>query len=323
MRKFISILLALTLLTGILSGCGQSAAAGDSGQMRIVTTIFPEYDWVRQILGDQAENAEITILLRSGVDLHSYQPTAEDIIQIAGCDLFLYVGGESDAWAEDALAQTANDKRVVVKLMDVLSDCVVEEEIVEGMAHDHEAEDAEEARENDEHVWLSLRNAQIVCRHLAQRLGELDSDNAAVYSANAERYVAELAALDERYQAVVNDAAFDTLLFADRFPFRYLAEDYGISYYAAFSGCSAETEASFETIAFLADKAATLNLPAVMIIDGSDGSIANTVIQTAGTNQKILSLNSMQSVTSADVQAGTTYLSIMEQNLEVLKDALN
>lgn len=330
MRKIMSVILTALMLTGILSGCSTSSAPEQGKTLRIVTTIFPVYDWVCQILGEQAENAEITLLMDSGVDLHNYQPTVDDMVRISTCDLFLYVGGESDAWVTDALATATNRNLVAVNLMEVLGEAVKEEEIIEGMEHDHEheeeshEEESEHHHEMDEHIWLSLNNARVICTQIAQQLAALDSANADVYIENAEKYCAALEELDTRYRETVGAAARDTLLFADRFPFRYLVDDYGISYYAAFSGCSAETEASFETVAFLAGKVDELGLTSIMTIEGTDHSIAETVIRnTAAGNQSILALNSMQSVTAREIQAGTSYLSIMESNLEVLEKALN
>ena len=320
MKKMISVLLACLLVLGMI-GCSESGA-GSSDQLSIVTTIFPLYDWTREILGDNGGNVELTMLLDSGVDLHSYQPTAQDMAKIATCDVLIYVGGESDAWMKDALAAVKNKDLVIINALDVLGDTVVEEEIVDGMEQEHE-EELEEDPEADEHIWLSLRNAQTVSSYIAQQLCAVDAEHAAAYTENAASYCARLSQLDAQYQEVVDGAAYDTLLFADRFPFRYLALDYNLSYYAAFSGCSAETEASVETITFLAEKLTERNLPAVMIIDGSDGSIASTVIQTAGANPQILTLNSLQSVTAEDAANGADYLSIMQSNLEVLKDALN
>lgn len=325
MRKIMSVILTTLMLTGILSGCNTSSTPRQGKTLRIVTTIFPVFDWVCQILGQQAENAEITLLMDSGVDLHNYQPTVDDMVRISTCDLFLYVGGESDAWVTDALATATNQDMAVINLMEVLGEAVKEEEIIEGMEHDHEhEEESEHHHEKDEHIWLSLNNARVICTQIAQQLGILDSANADVYIENAEKYCASLKELDTRYRETVDAAARDTLLFADRFPFRYLVDDYGISYYAAFSGCSAETEASFETIAFLAGKVDELGLTSIMTMEGTDHSIAETVIRnTAAGNQSILALNSMQSVTAREIQAGTSYLSIMESNLEVLEKALN
>ena len=316
-RKFAALIAAL-LLSLCLTACGASAASG-SDALSVVATIFPEYDWVRNILGDRTADTELTLLMDSGVDMHSFQPSADDIIKIASCDLFIYVGGESDAWVEDALREAVNPDMVVLDLLDVLGTAAKEEAILEGM----EAEEEEEAA-YDEHIWLSLKNAQTLCTAIADTLAELDPENAAVYAENSASYIKSLAALDTAYQATVDAAARRTMLFADRFPFRYLADDYGLSCYAAFPGCSAETEASFETIAFLSGKVDELALPVVLTIEGSDRRIAETIIEnTAGKDQQILSLDSMQGITSADIDAGKTYLSIMEHNLEILSAALN
>ena len=342
MKKLISVLLILVLVCGLMTGCEKAPAKGFSSEpkLRIVTTIFPIYDWVVNVVGDSSETAEITMLLDSGVDLHSYQPTADDMVRIAGCDLFIYVGGESDEWVEDALQEATNKNLRVIDLMEVLGDAVKEEDTVEGMEaehdHDHEEdhdhdeheedhdhEEEHEEAEYDEHIWLSLKNASVVCRAIAETLGQAASENAALYAANADAYIEKLAALDAQYQAVVDAAKHHTFLFGDRFPFRYLADDYSLDYYAAFVGCSAETEASFETILFLANKLDELGLPAVLQIESADGSIARTVVEnTRSRDQQILTMNSMQSVTAQDAAGGASYLAIMESNLDVLRTAL-
>ena len=503
MKKITALLLALMMLAGVLAGCGKPKDAGKAGKLKVVTTIFPAYDWVRAILGDKAENAEITMLLDNGVDLHSYQPTADDIVKISDCDLFVYVGGESDGWVKNALKSAANRNMKVINLLEVLGDSVKTEETVEGMqeaehAHDHskevstfedhEVQDrslsdwegswqsaypfaldgtlddafavmAEEGEmtadeyktyyqkgyktditnidiagdhitftyengkkagtdykyigyyiqnwstgtkaamyrfeavdrtsgapiyiefndhmiesaaaehfhirmsnesfdaivdpenswptffpadmtgeelcehmeghghaheeEADEHVWLSLKNAKTLVAAIADALQELDPDNKDTYAANASAYIEKLSALDGAYQSAVDGAARKTVLFGDRFPFRYLVDDYGLSYYAAFAGCSAESEASFETVSFLAKKVDELGLPCVLTIEGKNHKLAETIVQsTAGKNQKVLTMDSMQSMTSKDAANGATYISAMEQNLSVLKEAL-
>ncbi|MGI6175982.1 MAG: metal ABC transporter solute-binding protein, Zn/Mn family [Christensenellales bacterium] len=514
MKKILSCLLAFILIAAAFSACDHQApsasdpnSATNAGKFSIIATTFPQYDWIQQILGEKIEDVELTLLLDDGVDLHSYQPTVEDIAKISSCDMFIHVGGESDAWVHDALEAATNKNMIVINMMEVLGDKVKEEEIVEGMedSHDHghgeidpddihdrplldwqgdwttiekalqsgaldeyvdhnahengndfemqksayaqrwkseyetltisdtsitfdgvsadytyigyrlvesdhggsvwygfEAQDKEAGvplyiafydhgtggghdndhgheedhdhghesphyhlrygnesfvaltaiegwsptyflsdatgeeiaetmsghshshEHEDEHVWLSLKNAQILCGHIAEGLKKLDGANGSVYTSNTEAYNEKLAELDSAYQSTVDNATGNTLLFGDRFPFRYLVDDYGISYFAAFSGCSAETEASFETIVFLADKMDELALEHVMVIENADQSIASTVIEsTESKGQNILVLDSMQSVTAQHVSSGTTYLSIMESNLEVLKKALS
>ncbi len=503
MKKITAMLLALVMLVGVLAGCGKQNDTNKTDKLSIVTTIFPEYDWVKEILGDKAENAEITMLLDNGVDLHSYQPTADDIVKISDCDLFIYVGGESDGWVDNALKNATNKNMKVINLLEVLGDSVKTEETVEGMQeeeHDHDhghdkeitkddikdrtlsdfagewkslypyllngdldeycehkAEEDEDSsttkdtylekykaswqcdankitingnkitftytdgksvsaeytyagyqpklndegkirsvryqfettstdapkyvqfndhghepgeaehfhiyfgndgfdalmdlktnpffvggslsvdeildelmghshdheEESDEHVWLSLRNAEALCKAISAALQEIDPDNKDAYASNTSAYIKKLSALDNEYKKAVNAATYKTVLFGDRFPFRYLVDDYGLDYYAAFVGCSAETEASFETISFLAKKVDELNLPCVLTIEGAQHKIAETIVKnTTAKNQKVLTMDSMQSTTSKDVANGTTYLSVMEQNLSVLKEAL-
>ena len=505
MKKYISILLVAVMAVFCLSACGRNNSNtniqtkdNSDKQIKVVTTIFPIYDWVKEIAGDEVSDIELTMLLDNGVDLHSYQPTADDIMKISDCDLFIYVGGESDAWVEDALKEAVNKDMQVINLLDVLKDNVKTEEAVPGMQaeedHNHgyshfddsdvqdrtlsdwdgvwqsvypylqngvldevmekkaengnktaeeyksyyengyktsvsqitinaennticfvkdgteskatyeykgykiydyesgsrgvryffeatggdadapkyvqfsdhgiapgEAEhfhiytgndgfealseemdnwptyypadmsgteiaeemSEHEEKEYDEHVWLSLRNAQILCNAIAEALGKIDQSHKDVYLENVTSYNKRLASLDSQYQDVTANASQKTLLFGDRFPFRYMVDDYGLNYYAAFAGCSAESEASFETISFLAKKVDELGLKTIMTIENSDSKIAKTIRDnTKDKNQEILSLDSMQSVTSEDVKNKTTYLSVMESNLNVLKEAL-
>lgn len=325
MKRILSIVISIFLVLGCLAGCGtdnqQNEPSEEGSEFSIVTTIFPIYDWVMNVLGDDPAGTEVTMLLNSGVDLHSFQPTAADIMKISTCDMFIYVGGESDEWVEDALKEATNKDMIVINLMDLMGDAAKEEEMVEGMQE--EGGDDEEGPEYDEHVWLSLRNASLLTNAISTAIQEMDPANADQYQANTAAFVEKLEALDEEYKAAVSGAQFNTLLFGDRFPFRYLADDYGLSYYAAFVGCSSETEASFATVTFLAQKMDELALPAVMTIEGTDQRIAETIIQsTESKDQEILTLDSMQAVTAKDVENGATYLSIMESNLSVLKDAL-
>lgn len=526
MKKITSLFLAVSFAAVVLTACGQtrsdiqneesdtiltetsqtetsqetvSQADKDSdNKLKVVTTIFPEYDWVKQIAGSEVLNMELTMLLDNGVDLHSYQPTADDIMKISDCDIFIYVGGESDEWVEDALKEAVNKDMQVINLLDVLKDSVKTEESMPGMqaeeGHNHgyphfadsdvqnrdltdwsgewqsvypyfeagdldavmekKAENGEktadeykayyetgyktdvekividgenstmeftkngtpakavyeykgyqiydyesgsrgvryffeavsgsadapkyvqfsdhgiapgkaehfhiyagnesfdalseemenwptyypadmtgseiaedmlehEEKEYDEHVWLSLKNAQTLCNAIANALETADPAHKDNYAANAVSYIESLASLDAQYQETVSDAPQKTFLFGDRFPFRYLVDDYGLNYYAAFAGCSAESEASFETISFLAKKMDELGLKNIMTIEKSDQKIAKTILEnTNEKNQKIFTLDSMQSTTSEDVASGTTYLSVMESNLNILKEAL-
>ena len=331
MKKSLPILLASFLMGVGLSAC--SAPSLNNDKLEIVTTIFPEYDWTREILGKNPANAEVTMLLDNGIDLHSYQPTAQDLLKISDCDLFIYVGGESDEWVERALEQSTNKDMVVINLLESLGDKAKEEEVKEGMQgeeeHDHDHEDhdhdheEEEEVEYDEHVWLSLKNASAICETIEKGIEKIDPANASTYKENLASYKAKLNSLDADYKAAVDASAIKTLVFGDRFPFRYMVDDYGLDYYAAFVGCSAETEASFETIVFLAGKIDELGLHSVLTIEGNDHRIAETVIaNTTAKNQKILTMNSLQSTTSRDVTNGTSYLTVMTENLNTLKEAL-
>ncbi len=304
----------------------------------IVCVTYPEYDWVMNILGDKAASFNVTLLQNNGTDLHSYQASIKDIAKISVCDMLVFVGGESDEWVEKAVAEAKNKNMVVVNMMEALGDKVKEEEIVEGMQaeedeHEHEHADHDHDHkghhhhhdevEYDEHVWLSLRNAAALVQTLAQKISELDSANAAAYKANAASYAKELLDLDAQCKKAVAAAAKKTLLFGDRFPFRYLADDYNLKYYAAFVGCSAETEASFETVIFLAKKVDELGLNAVLTIEKSDQKIAKTIVSnTKKKSAEILEMDSLQSITQKDIKAGRSYLSAMKKNLEVLKKAL-
>ena len=318
MRRVKAALLAAVLVLA-LSACAAPSGVGSDGKLKIVTTIWPEYEWVTAILGDNPANAEVTLLIDSGVDPHSFQPAVADIMELYTCDLLLYVGGTSEAWVDKALQGEVDPGLVKLSLLETLPDELCTEETVEGMEHDHDHDHEghdHDTEEYDEHVWLSLRKAQTLVSAIAEKLAAVDGANAETYRANAADYIARLAALDAEYAAAVEASPHKTLLFADRFPFRYLTEDYGLTYYAAFPGCSAETEASFSTITFLAQKLE--GLPVALTIDGGDGSIARTVVENTKSGAKILTMDSMQSAR----EDGDTYLSVMEENLNVLKQAL-
>ena len=327
-----------------------SIEKGNSNKISIVCTTFPQYDWVKNILGEEAERFNVTLLLDNGVDMHSYQPAVKDIATAGSSNLFIYVGGESDTWVEDALKEAKNKDLKAINLMETLGNSVKEEEVVEGMqeereslGHSHEKsskekqeqtlkeshensqeingqkEAADEEPEYDEHIWLSIRNAEIMVKNIEKAIEQLDSDNAKVYQNNAENYIKKLDTLDKQYANTIQNAKYKAILFGDRFPFRYMVDDYDLKYYAAFAGCSAETMAGFETVTFLAKKADELRLPVILTIENSDGRIAEAVkSNTTKKNQKILAMNSLQSVTKEQIADGITYLQVMQENLSVL-----
>ena len=366
MKKFAAFAMFVLATALMFVACSAESNEKTPAQKKvsIVATTYPQYDWLKNVLGSHLDAVNLKLLIKNGTDLHSYNPSAQDIAAIASADMVVYVGGESDEWIEKALSATPKAGRVQVNLMEALGDRVKEEEIVEGMQeetkdarretkeiaeenhehgeeaeeheqehhehaeaheeHEHEHHEHAEEAENDEHVWLSLKNAEILVKNLAEAVAKLDTANASEYHMNAALYVAKISALDAQYRAAVDSANFKTILFGDRFPFRYLVDDYGIKYFAAFVGCSAESEASFETVAFLAGKMDSLALPAIFTIDGSNGKIARAILDASKKSKEVavLTLNSMQSVTDAQMQAGADYLSIMRENLDVLKKAI-
>lgn len=357
MKRIIAALAAFSLSATMLFGCAggiqgqapnENPPAEKAEAIEIVCATFPAYDWARQVIAGQEERYEVTYLMGSGVDLHSYQPTVQDIDAISSCDLFVYVGGESDAWAEEALEAAENPAVRSVSMLEAVGDAAVEEELVAGMqetahARDHEGEQegheehaeggshegeeahdhGEEGPEYDEHVWLSLENAQVVVDAIAGELSIIDPEHKTAYEENASAYNGKLAALDARYADAAEAGRLHALVFADRFPFRYLADDYGLDYFAAFSGCSAETEASFNTISFLAQKVDELGADSVIVIENSDRKIADAVVAaTKSKGQQIVVMDSLQSVTKADAEGGKTYLGTMEDNLASLAAAL-
>ena len=312
-KKIFAALLGLALAV-TSAGCAGKTGNGGKG-VKVVCATAPLYDWARQIT-QETDSTDLSLIIGNGTDLHSYQPSAADIVSIKNADVLVYVGGESDGWIRDALKETVNKNQKVVCLMDVLKDSIVEEEVVEGMQGEDEHE--EEGPEYDEHVWMSLRLASKSCKAIEEALESAVSKDAAKFKANLDAYTAKLSALDKQYEEMVKGARLDTMVVCDRYPFRYLAEDYKLKYSAAFVGCSAETEASFETVKFLADKIKALDSKTVLTIEKSDGKIAKTVIETSGKSDvKTQVLDSMQSC-GKDLD----YLAVMTSNLTVLKDAL-
>lgn len=335
-KKISSIIVSIAIFLGMTACSMQGGESGSGEKIKVVCTTFPQYDWTREIIEGLEEDFELTLLVDTGIDIHSFQPSAGDIIDISSCDLLINIGGVSDSWAAEA-AVNSNKKDIrVLNMLDILGNRVREERLLDGMEAHHEDHDETEnpeghedehetegVAEQDEHVWLSLKNAVLVCNAIAEELAEIDIKNQEHYQKNAEEYIGRLNDLDGKYQEAVGRAQFKTVVFADRFPFLYMMEDYNLKCFAAFPGCSAETEASFETVVFLANKLNEENLPAVLMIDGGNRAMAETVVgNSARKNQKIISLNSLQSITQGDMSAGKTYLSIMEENLNGLRQAI-
>lgn len=298
-------------------------------EISVVTNIYPSYDWVKEIAKDT--NVTVKNLTDKGINLHNFEPSAEDITSIKNANLFVYVGGESDEWAPDAIKESPNV--TAINMMEVLKDNIKPEEVVEGMEdeghdHDHDEDEHDEHHhhhddevEMDEHVWLSLKNAKLVCNEICENLKKLSPKYADKFDENLKAYVEKLDALDKKYSEELSNQKFDTVLFGDRFPFRYLVDDYNLKYYAAFVGCSQESEASFETIVFLANKVDELGLNSIFTLSDSDHKIAETIKENTKTKtQEIRVLNSLESVSSSD---NTSYLEIMEENLDTLKAGLN
>ena len=315
-KRFFAGLIGLALLISA-AGCSPKAAGGKG--IKVVCATAPVLDWTRHIT-QGTNSTDLSLIIKEGTDLHSFQPSAADIVSIKDADILIYIGGESDDWIRDALKENVNKNQKVVCLMDVLKDSIVEEEVVEGMQgedeHDH---DHEEGPEYDEHIWLSLRLATKSCKAIEEALEAAVEKDAAYFRQNLKDYTARFEALDKQYEEMVKGSRLDTMVVCDRFPFRYLAEDYKLKYSAAFVGCSAETEASFETVKFLADKIKSLDSKTILTIEKSDGKIAKTVIETSGKNDvKIEVLNSMQSCGKE-----LDYLAVMTNNLEILKSALS
>ena len=299
------------LLAAILLAVVLPFAAG-AAPLCIVATTFPAWDWARNI----APDADLVLLHRLGADLHGYDPTAADLRTITQCDVFIHTGGESDAWVPAALALEGNPARRTVSLVAALGDAAKTERLEEGME-----EEADDAPTPDEHVWLSLRNAQTLVSTIADALSAADSANAAAYHRNADAYNARLADLDARYAAEFAAAPRHTLLFADRFPFRYLADDYGLDCIAAFPGCSSETAASFRTIAHLARKVDDLGLTTIFTLEAPAGRLAETVrAATCARDQRIVALDSMQTL-PRDWQ-NRSYIDTMGRNFLAIQESL-
>ena len=332
MKLKLSVLLALLLTLSLLAGCGapsrdQSNSGREDGKLHIVTTIFPGYDFTRQIVGD---DATVTLLLPPGTESHSFEPTPQDIITIQNCDVFLYVGGVSDSWIKGILNSMDTSRMTVLSMMDMVD--VVEEEIKEGMEHDHDHEEdqdhqhsdgdhhEEEETQYDEHVWTSPVNAKRITQAISDTLCRLDESNAPVFRENTEAYLAKLDELDTTFRQIVQNGKRKLLIFGDRFPFRYFVDEYGLDYYAVFPGCSTDTEANAKTVAFLVDKVKSEQIPVVFYLELSNQKMADIICESTGA--KKLLFHSCHNLSRDELERGATYLELMEQNAEHLKEAL-
>jgi zinc transport system substrate-binding protein len=308
MKRNIKIILALiiTLFLGVALIVVFNNKAKQSEKLSIVTTNFPAYDFARAVAGDRAE---IKMLIKPGAELHDFEPSPQDIIDIKNSDLFIYTGGESDEWVESILDDTTN----TLQMMDSVN--TLQEEIIEGMESEDEGEG-----EDDEHVWTSLRNAIKIIHSICEELSEISPENQGYFEENAKVYTDKLSELDTSYQYIVKNAKRKTLVFGDRFPLRYFVEDYKLDYYAAFPGCAEQTEASSKTIAFLVDKVRKEKIPVVLKIELSSDKTAQTIADETGA--KVLTFNSAHNISADDFTKGVTYADIMESNLAVLEEAL-
>lgn len=317
---------------------GSDQQSGENGRsearISVVTTIFPPYDFVREIAGDRVE---LKMLLKPGEESHSYEPTPQDIIAIQESDVFIYTGGENDVWVEDILSSMPEGGRLTLRMIDCVD--TVEEEHVEGMkespGHDHDdheeddadpyggeaGEDTHSVHEIDEHVWTSPINAALIVERIKEILIQADPSGEAVYEENAAAYEEELAKLDQEFRDVADHARRKPLIFGDRFPFRYFADEYGLDYYAAFPGCAGDTEPSAATMAFLIDKVKEEKVPAVLKMELSNDDIANAIAEATGTEVKVF--YSCHNLSAEDFESGETYLSMMQKNVETLKEVLN
>lgn len=327
MKKTINLILLIFIIFTILIGCKNNNVQQDDGKLSIITTVFPGYDFTRQIVG---ENANVTMLIKPGAETHSFDPTPQDIKKIQNADLFIYTGGENDVWIDDILYSMEGNIPETLKLMDCVD--VIEEKLVEGMEddehthhedeeeHKHQDEEHEEV-ELDEHVWTSPKNAIKIVTKIDSILQKKDPENASIYAQNTANFISQLEELDKNLQQVIDTSSRKILVFGDRFPFGYLAKDYGLEYFAAFKGCSTETEASPATVSFLVDKVKQQNIPVVFTIEMSNGKIADSICD--ATNAKKLTLHSCHNLSANEFENGETYVSLMQKNIQNIREALN
>ncbi|GHV19959.1 high-affinity zinc uptake system binding-protein ZnuA [Spirochaetia bacterium] len=322
-RVFLLTISVVTLLFSIIfgiAGCTQkknAAAQSGDGKITVTATIFPPYDFVRAVAGGSQASADkihLSMLLPPAQESHSFEPTPKDIITIQNSDIFIYAGGESDTWVNRILESMDTRNMTIIALMDTVD--VVEEEVVEGM----EEEAEEEGIAYDEHVWTSPQNAVRIVRSIADALCKADNANTEFYRRNADDYISQLEKLDAEFQAVVDNAKRNTIVFGDRFPFRYFADRYGLIYLAAFPGCSTETEPSAGTVAFLIDKIKAEKIPVVFHIELGNERMADTIAEETGA-EKLL-LHACHNISKKDFENGATYIDLMRQNVENLRRAL-
>ena len=320
MKRLLSLLLAGVLLLGALCGC--SVPAKQEEGLSVVATIFPQYDFARQVMGS---SDDLTMLLRPGQEVHSYEPTPQDIIAIQNCDLFIYVGGESDAWIEDVLEGMDTSHMVILSLMDLVDPLEEDTDSVLENPEERSHEDGEATHlheeEYDEHVWTSPKNAMLITQAICDALCDIDPSNAQIYRQNTAAYLEQLEELDQDFREVIGSASRDTLIFGDRFPLLYFVREYGLNYYAAFPGCASETEPSAATVARLIDLVREEQVPVVYQIELSNGNIARSIADSSGA--KVETFYTCHNITRDDFNAGETYLSLMERNVNSLKEALN
>ena len=316
LKRFLTLTTSLLILLSLISGCSTVSGNDDSdGKVKVVTTIFPQYDFVREIAGD---SVSLTMLLPPGSESHSFEPTPQDMIKIQNCDIFIYVGGRSDSWAEKILESVDTSGITLITLMNLVE--IRTEEIVEGMEDDHDPEHDHDEQEYDEHVWTSPENTKLIVQKISDALCEADTENAELFRRNTEEYLGKLDTLDAAFHDVVNNSARKTLVFGDRFPFRYFADAYGLNYFAAFPGCASDTEASAATIGFLIDKVKEEKIPVVFHIEFSNQKMVNTISEETGA--KVMLFHSCHNVSRDDIAKGANYLDLMAQNVEALKEAL-
>ena len=327
MKKLVSIFLSTVIICSLfsISGCGKTEKVQNSdGKISIVTTIFPYYDFVRQLAGDKAD---VRLLLSPGSDPHSYEPTPSDIVAIENCDLFIYNGGESDEWVDGVLSSIENKNVKVMKMMEYVTlrheqsmDHNHEHAEHEDMDDNDEGHDHEEGEEYDEHIRTSIRNAERMSASIADELISVDSKNSDYYNEKKADYISSLDSLDKKFTEVANNKKRDTLVFGDRFPFLYFVSDYDLGYECAFPGCSHETEPSTAVVSHLIDFTRENNIPVVFYLELSSGKIAQIISEDS--SAKTMQFSSCHNVTKEDFENGATYISVMEQNLEALKEAL-